>query len=1090
MAEADRRIEGSIAQGSLTASLHLKCFVDILQNLPKLDLQIQYDFFPTSTFFLTSHRERIEREFLFHGRKAVKSFSTRKTNLTLCTLAISSLGLLSCDLWSQIKPIEGIRENTPQVHALTNVKIVQGLGRIIEKGVVVLRDGVIVAVGAQVPIPADARVWDYSGKTIYPGFIEPYSHLGLPKEKRPERPPTDAPPVQAEAGLDHWNAKVHANHNALDACNPSKEELEKLRALGFTTALIVPDKGVFRGSSALIQLGDGGLKEQVLRTSVAQHISLDRDSFRDRSYPNSLMGAIALIRQTLLDAQWYEQATEAYQINSAGQTKPETDDALKALDAVVQRAQPVVFEIENDLNFLRAQKIAKEFGLNFMVLGSGYEYRVLDQIKTSGASVILPLNFPEAPKVETPEEALSVSLEDLSHWEAAPGNPKWLDEAGVTFALTSSQLKNPTDFTARIRKALESGLSKDVALAALTLYPAKMLGVEHKLGTIDPGKLANLVVADGELFGEKTKVSDVWIAGKNYEISEPTGSNLAGYWSLTLTPEDGQSLALKLQLKDEAEKLNGFVQKDSSKIDLQKIKFEQHRLAVTFKGDSIGFAGLVRMSGSISAQRLSGHGELPDGKRFFWQALRQGESPQNDSEPKQGMAAGLTRPTGYPPGGFGRKSPPIQPAHILVRGATIWTSGPQGKLENADLLITQGKVTRVNENLTAPPGALIIEANGKHMTPGLIDAHSHTAISEGVNEGTQAITAEVRIGDVIDSHDIAMYRELAGGLTVANLLHGSANPIGGQNSAIKLRWGSQPDELKIADAPEGIKFALGENVKQSNWGEQFTTRYPQTRMGVEQIIRDRFKAALDYEKQWQDFNALKTKRDVIPPRRDLELETLLEILRGKRLVHAHSYRQDEILMLVRVAEDFGFQIATFQHVLEGYKVAEALVNHGAGASTFSDWWAYKFEVYDAIPYNGALMHDVGVVVSFNSDSDELARRLNLEAAKAVKYGGVSEEEALKFVTLNPAKQLRIDHRVGSLEPGKDADFVIWSGSPLSTYSICEQTWIEGRKYFDLEEDKAMRQQIATERARLIQKVLASAEKTDDINKKKAERHGF
>jgi N-acetylglucosamine-6-phosphate deacetylase len=431
---------------------------------------------------------------------------------------------------------------------------------------------------------------------------------------------------------------------------------------------------------------------------------------------------------------------------------------------------------------------------------------------------------------------------------------------------------------------------------------------------------------------------------------------------------------------------------------------------------------------------------------------------------------------GFPPGEYGRTALPDQPTNLLIRGATIWTCGPHGKIENADLLISKGKIVQVRQNLTAPAGAMIIDANSKHITPGLIDAHSHSGISGNVNEGTQAVTAEVRIGDVIDSHDIAIYRELAGGLTAANQLHGSANPIGGQNSVIKLRWGMQPEEYKISDAPPGIKFALGENVKQSNWGDQFTTRYPQTRMGVEQIIRDRFKAALDYEKEWQTYTSLKNNQGIIPPRRDLELETLLEILRGKRLVHSHSYRQDEILMLVRVAEDFGFQIATFQHVLEGYKVAEALAHHGAGASSFSDWWAYKFEVYDAIPYNGTLMHNAGVVVSFNSDSDELARRMNLEAAKAVKYGGVSEEEALKFVTLNPAKQLRIDHRVGSLEPGKDADFVIWSGSPLSTYSLCEQTWIDGRKYFDIEEDKAMRKQVEAERARLIQKVLASIEK--------------
>ena len=354
-------------------------------------------------------------------------------------------------------------------------------------------------------------------------------------------------------------------------------------------------------------------------------------------------------------------------------------------------------------------------------------------------------------------------------------------------------------------------------------------------------------------------------------------------------------------------------------------------------------------------------------------------------------------------------------------------------------------------------------------------------------EGTQAVTAEVRIGDVLRSSHIALYRELAGGLTSANVLHGSSNPIGGQNAVIKLRWGAPPEEMKFKGATPGIKFALGENVKQSNRGDQFTTRYPQTRMGVEQIIRDRFKAALDYEKEWQAYKAVGRERGLIPPRRDLELETLLEIIRGRRLVHSHSYRQDEILMLIRVADDFGFTIGAFQHVLEGYKVADALARHGAGASTFSDWWAYKFEVMDAIPYNGALMHEQEVVVSFNSDSDELARRLNTEAAKAVKYGGLSEEEALQFVTLNPAKQLGIDDRVGSLEVGKDADFVLWNGHPLSTYTVCEQTWIDGRKYFDREEDLQMRRQIRQERAHLIQKVIQSKQEKEEKDKEREEK---
>jgi imidazolonepropionase-like amidohydrolase len=300
---------------------------------------------------------------------------------------------------------------------------------------------------------------------------------------------------------------------------------------------------------------------------------------------------------------------------------------------------------------------------------------------------------------------------------------------------------------------------------------------------------------------------------------------------------------------------------------------------------------------------------------------------------------------------------------------------------------------------------------------------------------------------------------------------------------IKLRWGMSAEEMKFKDAPPTIKFALGENVKQSNWGERYTTRYPQTRMGVEQVMRDEFSAALDYEK------SLNGKKKGMPARRDLELDAIVEILRGKRFVHCHSYRQDEILAMMRVAEDFGFRIRVFQHILEGYKVADVMARHGVGGSSFSDWWAYKFEVYDAIPHNGAIMHDQGVLVSFNSDSDELARRLNTEAAKAVKWGGLSEEEALKFVTINPAKQLFVDKRVGSLEAGKDADFVVWNGNPLSTYTMCEQTWIEGRRFFDRAEDRQMNDEVHRQRAVLIQKALASKGKGDSPRSKK-EGQGF
>jgi len=367
---------------------------------------------------------------------------------------------------------------------------------------------------------------------------------------------------------------------------------------------------------------------------------------------------------------------------------------------------------------------------------------------------------------------------------------------------------------------------------------------------------------------------------------------------------------------------------------------------------------------------------------------------------------------------------------------------------------------------------VVIDATGRHVTPGIIDAHSHLAIAGGVNEGTHALVSEVRIEDVIDPDDINIYRQLAGGTTMAMLIHGSANPIGGQTALVKLRWGETPERMIFDGQQQAIKFALGENVKQNYLPDQYARRYPRSRMGVEQFMADAFRAARDYRSRWKIYEEQRKKQpDLVPPRRDLRQEPLLEVLDGKRQVQCHSYRQDEILAMMRVAEREGFRVGLFIHVLEGYKVADELSRHGAFPTTFSDWWAYKFEVYDAIPYNGALMREQGLTVSFNSDNDELGRRLNLDAAKAVKYGGVPPEEALKFVTLNPAIQLGVASRVGSLEPGKDADFVIWSGSPLSVWSRCEQTWLDGRRYFDREEDLELRRIAESQRAALVQKIL-------------------
>ncbi len=968
---------------------------------------------------------------------------------------------------AQTTPVEGIRQNTPAVHAFINARIIQSPGKVIEKGTLVIRDGIITAVGTGIAVPADARVWDLKGQFVYPGLIDSYSDYGVPKAPRPGAgEPRQREEQEAQRGPEYWNKMVQAHNSAAELFAPDQKTAEKLRSQGFTSALIVPQRGIIKGQSAVVNLADGSPNDALVRQNVAHHIQLAGEPGH-QGYPGSLMGIIAMIRQALYDADWYAKAHAAYAKNPALQ-RPEANKQLAALATMLATKSPVVIETNSELDALRADKLAREFGLNLIVRGSGKEYRRLDAVRKTGRQVILPINFPDAPDVSTPEDALQFSLEELRHWDEAPENPGRLNKAGVTLALTSATLKDAGSFLAALRKSVDRGLPADAALASLTTHPARLFGVDKQLGSLEPGKMANFIVTSGDLFGEKTIIRESWIDGSRYEIKTLPEIDPRGTWLLSIGGETSAD-SVTLTLKGEPESLSGSIKK-KKEAKLTTASLSLLRLSFSFAGDSIGYPGVIRMTATISRNSLAGTGEWSDGGQFAWFATRIAQHvPEPDtSKPKDVKMTSF--PPVYPLGEFGFAQTPAQPAAVLVKGATIWTSGPQGKLENADLLVQKGKIVQVGKNISAPAGALVIDGRGKHVTPGLLDAHSHMAASGGVNESGQAVSAEVRIEDIIDSDDIDIYRALAGGLTGIHILHGSANPIGGQAQMLKLRWGALPEEMMFEGCPPTIKFALGENVKQSNWGDRFSSRYPQTRMGVEQIIRDEFQAALDYEHAWQRWEKEKTG---IPPRRDLQAETLLEILRGKRFVHCHSYVQSEILMLMRVAEEFGFRIKVFQHILEGYKVADVMAKHGAGGSSFSDWWAYKLEVYDAIPHNGALMHEQGVLVSFNSDSDELARRMNLEAAKAVKYGGVSEEEALKFVTYNPAKQLMIDNRVGSLQPGKDADFVIWSGSPLSTYSKCEQTWIDGRKYFDLDDDAKLNEEVQRQRAELVQKALAA-----------------
>ncbi len=996
----------------------------------------------------------------------------RTTLLSFQLVLFGTLSVANLNAHAQVSTarVEGLRESNPSWHALTGARLVLSPGKIVENGTLLMRDGVIVAAGANLTIPKGAKVWKLEGRTIYPGFIDMASQLGVPAGLLPAPVAvgtgTAARPVVPRVvngrALASENPRVRPEQDVSGQLEIRPDDVKAIRELGFTSVLAAPASGIFRGQSALLNLGAGdNAKALVLNARVAQHLANELEFGRGGAYPSSLMGVIAQVRQTFYDAQWYQRATDT----KLKQDRPQLNESLEALKPALNGRQAVIYATDNEQAYQRVAKIRDEFNLRVILQGNGYEYRRTEHLKAGGMPIIVPLLYPNAPEVDNPDMALDTSLEALQHWEQAPSNLAMLDKAGIEFAITSAGLKDAKkDFWVRVRQAIRRGLSVEQALAALTTTPAKLLGEQKRLGSLTPGHLANIVVASGDLFSdEKANIEISFVEGKPFVTENYGRFELRGTWNV--------SVGGKSQIWN----VVGPAAKPSLNIDGVNVELtlRDNQLVARY-GDTVIVA-------EGRGDSLVGTQQQGQQAAILWSANRS-KAMTAETMPVKPEKAVATWTNLYPAGPFVTQAS-SRPAAILIKNATIWTSAKAGKLEQTDMLVLNGKISAIGSNLQAPANAEVIDASGKHVSPGLIDAHSHTAMMQGINEGTSSITAEVRVGDVIDASSINIYRQLAGGVTTANILHGSANTIGGQNQVIKMRWGSDAEGLKFEGAFPGIKFALGENVKQSNWGNDSTGRYPQTRMGVEQILRSGFLAARAYKEARDAWR--KSPNSMLEPRRDLQLDTLVELLDRKRMIHIHSYRQDEILMFARVAKEFNLLVGTFQHVMEGYKVADEIAALGAGGSTFSDWWGYKMEVSDSVPFNGALMHKAGVVTSFNSDSDELARHLNTEAAKAVKYGGLSETEALKFVTLNPAKQLKIDGRTGSLEVGKDADFVIWNTNPLSTFSRAEQTWIEGRRYFDLASEPRLRKEALEERQRISASVLASRSPASTVRGKDA-----
>jgi len=1213
--------------------------------------------------------------------------------LWLCALLAASALAQPSSSGPLAPPSNGMRRADPDWIALTNATVHVKPGIVHRRATVLCRNGLITGVLLPDPGP-DAipntdddlpprlllgpRVFDCTGLTLYPAFIDPYVEV-------------DTPAPQGNPANQHWNPKVTPQRSALDGPGIPAATADSLREIGFAAAAISPKGGVFRGSSALISLAKpsedpSAPKPPVYLRTLYQSVAFELGG----GYPGSEMGAIALIRQTLSDAAW--QAA-----SRAASTFPESPNSLDALGADASPLPLLLFNTDDELQALRAYKIAVEFSRPAMILGSGTEFRRLDAIGRDNLPFLLPLNFPRTPDASSIAKQDSLELRDMMTWEQAPTNPRRLAAAGVSFALTTAKLRDRADFLKNLRAAIRHGLTPDQALAALTTTPAQILGVADQLGTIEPGKRANLLVVDGDLFtlknSDKVKIRTIVIDAIPHVITPPP-HDLAGTWDVELPGAEPLPRSLVITADSDLS-----IHRADQSVKATKVAISRHTIAYVFDHEPLdGQIGLYAATASIERNpggtpvRMSGQGITPDGSRFAWSATRRptslagfwpllfdapdhpgpvlvfddantltfhDESLDADQKPVlptnltwdgihlayeldlsrtggQGTARiqatadftadpptlkghvavadkrspfTATRTKDHPMLGRwrvvrfddkvkdpkdpsqvfldirksgkdhavsitftgrkpadaapestansftieatdvtlkgstltytydqsrigiegkatdtvtlvrdrieGRDNQPVENSHTFVAAratldeeddtpdvpesfglpfgpyainalppqdtfvftnATVWTGADKGILTHAYVVVRNGTIAAVGAgdtslHLPTDENIITIDATGKHLTAGIIDCHSHTGISSGVNEGAQAVTAEVRIQDVTDPDDVNWYRQLASGVTSVLQLHGSANAIGGQSQTTKIRWGvPHPDDMHFESAIPGIKFALGENPTGANGGRE-RTRYPATRMGVEKLIRDRFTAAREYARAFAS---------PTPPRRDLELEALAEILAGKRLVHCHSYRQDEILMLARVAQDFGFKIGTYQHILEGYKVADIVRDFSGGGSGFADWWAYKVEVQDAIPHALPLMHEVGAVVSFNSDSAELVRRLNVEAAKAIKYGNqfgsISESDALHFVTLNPARQLHIDARVGSVEVGKDADLALWSGSPLSTYSRCEMTLVDGRLAFSLEQDAKHRTSISSQRQRLIQKILTDGKK--------------
>ncbi len=937
------------------------------------------------------------------------------------------------------------------LYAVKNITLYQDYRTKVENAVLVFQEGKVIASG-KVNIPKNAVVIDGRGAFVYPSFIDPYASIGVEKAKRSEyNPGSTYLPTDATSAA--YNDAVKADTRAVSTFTNQGKDFQDYLNQGFGSVLSFNEDGIVRGSAVLITLGEGLSSEKVIKEDAGLMLSFSKGSSR-QAYPSSLVGSVALLRQLYLDADWY----------SKGGHLENKNTNLEAFNRY--RKLPTIIETSEKWDVLRADAIGDEAATQFVFVGSGNEYQRAKEMKATNGTFILPLEYPKPFQSQDLMNVEDLDVADLKHWELAPYNAVYMAKEKVPFALTMFKLKDKNSFLDKLRDLNKKGLSKEEILQSITEKPAQILQVSS-LGNLNKGSMANFIIVSDDLFMKESVIYENWVFGKQNIINRMPDTDVRGDYQVQL---NNQTYDLKIKgkiTKPEAE----IIQND--KKGKAKLAVADYKMALELKlpNDTVqNYRLMLPLTDYKNRTTVATDKEgrsIPVTIKYvkaFEPELKKDEKAKTDEPGK----------IWYPFSAFGAEALPTQQDY-LIKNATAWTNSAKGIIKNADVKVSKGKIVQVGTGLSSG-NTTVIDGSNLHLTSGIIDEHTHIGLARGVNEAGTNNSGEVRMSDAIDPDDVNFYRQLAGGVTAAQQLHGSANPVGGQSSMVKFKWGEDPKNMMFPGAKPYIKFALGENVKQSNWGNN-PNRFPQSRGGVEQAFDFWFTRALEYEKEKS------TNKNF---RKDLRLETMLEILKSNRFITCHSYVQSEINMLMDVADRFDFRVQTFTHILEGYKVADKMKKHGANASTFSDWWAYKEEVREAIPYNAALLLQAGVNVAINSDDAEMARRLNQEAGKAVKYGNVPQEDAWKMVTLNPAKMLQIDHKVGSIEPGKDADLVLWTDNPLSIYATVDKTFVDGTLYFDAAQQQRKDQMVKDEKNRIIQKMLFS-EDTGKGNTQSAEK---